>query len=87
MKSLEVTVQCLSEEFPLLYAVWPKDETLKHSFDDTFVLFTQNLVHSKGELSTTWYKVHYSKDVKTPNLEFEMAVWNELSKLEIIENF
>lgn len=31
MKSLEVTVQCLSEEFPLLYAVLPKDETLKHS--------------------------------------------------------
>jgi hypothetical protein len=85
-RSLEVTVQCLSIENPFLYAVWPKDETLKNSFDDTYVLFTQNYDKSDGKLSITWSKVHYSKNVKTTNLNFEMAVWDELSKLENINN-
>jgi hypothetical protein len=85
-KSLEVTVQCLSEEFPLIYAVWPKDETLKLSFDNSFVLFTQYLVKRNREFPTTWRKVHYSKDTKSPNLKFELAVWNVLSELENFEN-
>ncbi len=85
-KPIEIIVQCLSEELPLMYAVWPKDEALKNSFDESFVLFTQNVTLKKGELPTTWNKVHYSKHAKSTNLEFEIAVWNELLKLESIDN-
>ena len=84
-KPIDVIVQCLSEESPLIYAVWPKDESLKHSFDDIYVLFTQTIKSGKA-VPTVWHKVHYSKEVKSPNLDFEMAVWDGLSKHENIEN-
>ena len=85
-KSLGVTVQCLSDELPLIYAVWPKDESLKHAFDNSYVLFSQQ-IKRKGKDLTTWHKVHYSKEVKLPDLDFEQAIWEELSKFENVENF
>lgn len=82
---MDVIVQCLSEGLPTIYAVWPKNESLKHSFDDTYVLFTKSLENGT-KFPTVWHKVHYSKEVKSPDIVFEIAIWDKLSELECFKN-
>jgi len=79
--SLDIHVQCLSTESPLIYAVWPKDVELKQMFDNTYVLFSKSIKPSEEILPTTWHQVHYSKNVKSTDLDFELAVWNELDNI------
>ena len=81
-KSIGVTIQRLSQELPLIYAVWPNDDFLKKSFDNEFVLFTRSLKGYETKSNTLWQKVHYSKGVKSFNLEFENAVWEVLERIE-----
>ncbi len=79
---LDVHFQCLSSETPMVYAVWPKDEKLKRLFDNTFVLFTKSIKSREEAQPTTWHQVHYSKNAKSADLDFEFSVWNELEKQE-----
>ena len=83
-REISVAVQFLTseDEYPIIFAVWPKDEFLKKEFDDTFVTFAVTSKPNKDTPPTIWHKVHYSKEVKSKNLEFEIAVWAELLWVE-----
>jgi hypothetical protein len=85
-RNIKVVVQKLSSELPrIIYAVWPKDEELEKYFGNVNLFFIQEVKKNNAGKPIIWYKVKYdfkSEDNNVRDIEFEFAVWEQLSKLE-----
>uniref|UniRef100_UPI004047E7F4 hypothetical protein n=1 Tax=Mariniflexile sp. TaxID=1979402 RepID=UPI004047E7F4 len=86
MRNIKVVLQKLSSELNRkVYAVWPKDEELERYFENVNLFFIVEEEKNNFGKPITWYKVKYDyklEDINVRNIEFEFAVWEQLSKYE-----
>lgn len=87
-RDIKVVVQKLSTELPRkVYAVWPKDEELEKYLGKVNLYFIQEVEKKNNDKPIIWYKVKYdyeSEDRNVRDIEFEFAVWEQLSKIDEI---
>lgn len=85
-RDIKVVVQQLSLELPRkVYAVWPKDEELEKYLGKVNLYFIQEVEKKNNDKPIIWYKVKYdyeSEDNNVRDIEFEFAVWEQLSKID-----
>jgi len=85
-RDIKVVVQKLSSELPRkVYAVWPKDEELEKYLGKVNLYFIQEVEKKNNDKPILWYKVKYdyeSEDNNVRDIEFEFAVWEQLSKID-----
>jgi hypothetical protein len=85
-KLRKIHIQCLSEESPITYAVWLKEDTVKklldNNFDNSYVLFCKKSKNEKQLPNTIWHKVFYSENSIQIDPVFENLVWGVIDLIE-----
>jgi hypothetical protein len=87
-RNIKVVVQKISSELHRkVYAVWPKDEELEKYLGIVNLYFIQEVEKNNNDKPIIWYKVKYdfkSENNNVRDIQFEFAVWEQLSKAEVI---
>lgn len=85
-RNIKAVVQKISSELHRkVYAVWPKDEGLEKYLGPVNLYFIQEVEKNNNDKPIIWYKVKYdfkSEDNNVRDIQFEFAVWEQLSKAE-----